>query len=161
MKYRKLRIAWSVVCGILCLLLIVLWVRSYWWIDHLQRISSTFVSDICPYDGKLVFNWSDDAENAKSAMERHGEGWHLWKRSVESWRGTSAPPLSKRLFHPFSLTLSPNQLVIPFWAVAILSSILGALPWMHKMKWRFSLRTLLIATTLVAVLLGAVIYAVR
>jgi hypothetical protein len=30
MKFRKLRIAWSVACGILCLLLIVLWVRSYW-----------------------------------------------------------------------------------------------------------------------------------
>jgi hypothetical protein len=29
MKYRKLRIAWSVAWGILCLLLIVLIVRSY------------------------------------------------------------------------------------------------------------------------------------
>ena len=29
MKYRKLRIAWSVVWGILCVLLIVLWVRGY------------------------------------------------------------------------------------------------------------------------------------
>jgi hypothetical protein len=29
MKYRKLRIAWSVACGILLLLLISLWVRSY------------------------------------------------------------------------------------------------------------------------------------
>ena len=27
---RKLRIAWSVGCGIVCLLLIVLWVRSHW-----------------------------------------------------------------------------------------------------------------------------------
>ena len=31
MRFRKLRIAWSVGCGILCVLLIVLWVRSYWW----------------------------------------------------------------------------------------------------------------------------------
>ena len=29
MKYCKLRIAFSAVCGIICLLLIVLWVRSY------------------------------------------------------------------------------------------------------------------------------------
>ena len=28
MSFRKLRIAWSVVCGIACLLLIVFWVRS-------------------------------------------------------------------------------------------------------------------------------------
>ena len=30
MRYRKLRIAWSVGWGIACVLLIVLWVRSYW-----------------------------------------------------------------------------------------------------------------------------------
>ena len=29
MRFRKLRIAWSVACGIACVLLIVLWVRSY------------------------------------------------------------------------------------------------------------------------------------
>jgi hypothetical protein len=28
-RFRKLRIAWSVGCSVLCLLLIVLWVRSY------------------------------------------------------------------------------------------------------------------------------------
>src|SRR6478736_9471608 len=33
MRFRKLRIAWSVGCGILCVLLIVLWVRSYRWCD--------------------------------------------------------------------------------------------------------------------------------
>jgi hypothetical protein len=33
MKYSKLRIAWAVVCGIVCVLLIALWVRSYWWWD--------------------------------------------------------------------------------------------------------------------------------
>ena len=33
MKYRKLRIAWSVVFGILCLLLVAWWVRGYWWHD--------------------------------------------------------------------------------------------------------------------------------
>jgi hypothetical protein len=39
MKYRKLRIAWSVGCGIVCLLLIALWVRSYWWSDELTLAS--------------------------------------------------------------------------------------------------------------------------
>jgi len=29
MKYRKLRIAWSVAWGVVCLLLVALWVRSY------------------------------------------------------------------------------------------------------------------------------------
>ena len=30
MRFRKLRIAWSVICSIACVLLIALWVRSYW-----------------------------------------------------------------------------------------------------------------------------------
>src|SRR5688572_16156142 len=30
---RKLRITFSVLCGIVCLMLIVLWLRSYWWWD--------------------------------------------------------------------------------------------------------------------------------
>ena len=34
MKYRKLRIAWSVGCGFACVLLIALWVRSYAWRDR-------------------------------------------------------------------------------------------------------------------------------
>ena len=37
MKFRKLRIAWSVGCGIACVLLAVLWVRSYWIADTLFR----------------------------------------------------------------------------------------------------------------------------
>src|SRR4051794_21664600 len=30
---RGLRITWTAICGIACILLIGLWVRSYWWIE--------------------------------------------------------------------------------------------------------------------------------
>src|ERR1043165_4216803 len=33
MRFRKLRITWSALCGIACVLLIALWVRSYWRVD--------------------------------------------------------------------------------------------------------------------------------
>jgi hypothetical protein len=33
-RFRKLRIAFSAVCGIACVLLIALWVRSYMWRDN-------------------------------------------------------------------------------------------------------------------------------
>ncbi len=39
-----------------------------------------------------------------------------------------------------------------------IAAALAALPWL---RWRFSLRTLLIATTLVAVVLGLIMWAVR
>src|SRR6478672_10879160 len=34
MRFRKLRIAFSATCLIACVLLIALWVRSYWWFDR-------------------------------------------------------------------------------------------------------------------------------
>jgi hypothetical protein len=54
-----------------------------------------------------------------------------------------------------------SLLFLPYWPVVLLAStlaVLGVLPWL---RWRFSLRTLLIATTLVALVLGAIVYAVR
>ena len=42
---------------------------------------------------------------------------------------------------------------LPCWFLVITLGTLSGLPWV---KWRFSLRTLLIATTLVAVVLGVV-----
>ena len=35
MKFRKLRVAWSVVWGIAAVLFVALWVRSYWRVDGL------------------------------------------------------------------------------------------------------------------------------
>src|SRR5215212_8964377 len=40
MRFRKLRIAWSVFWGLAAVLLIVLWVRSYWWWDELYTPTS-------------------------------------------------------------------------------------------------------------------------
>jgi hypothetical protein len=41
MRFRKLRIAWSFACGITCVLLIVLWVRSHFVLDWIGRGSPT------------------------------------------------------------------------------------------------------------------------
>lgn len=49
-------------------------------------------------------------------------------------------------------------IIIPHWFAAILLAAAGGLSWF---RFRFTLRTLLIATTLVAVVLGLVVYAVR
>jgi hypothetical protein len=44
-------------------------------------------------------------------------------------------------------------IVVPYWFVLVIVSGLAYLPWL---RWRFSLRTLLIAITLVAILLGLI-----
>ena len=56
---------------------------------------------------------------------------------------------------------TPAVLLIP--TAAIVAFVVpGVIVWrLHKNQWRVSLRTLLIATTLVAVVLGLIVYAAR
>jgi hypothetical protein len=121
MRFRKLRIAWSVGWGSACVLLVVLWVRSYAVIDKwLPDFSTTW--------GIAAF--SDSGEVSASVVHMDGGAVDIW------------------------------FIAIPYWLLFTLSAIAGPLP---LLRWsnRFTLRTLLIATTLVAVVLALVVYAVR
>ena len=60
MRFRKLRIAWSVGWGIACVLLIVLWVRSYWWVDMLSAShAETTCSRFDSRQGRVAFLRND------------------------------------------------------------------------------------------------------
>jgi hypothetical protein len=48
---------------------------------------------------------------------------------------------------------------VPHWFAVLLSMIFAVVPWLHWSK-NFSLRTLLIVTTLIAAVLGLIVYAV-
>jgi hypothetical protein len=50
---------------------------------------------------------------------------------------------------------------VPHWFLVAIFTTLAVLPWIRHLSRRFSLRTLLIATTLIAVVLGLVVYGVR
>src|SRR3954447_118615 len=53
MTFRKLRIAWSVFWGLACVLLVVLWVRSYWYHDSAcDHISGTQGLELYSLRGK-------------------------------------------------------------------------------------------------------------
>jgi hypothetical protein len=45
-----------------------------------------------------------------------------------------------------------------YWLPVLITAIFASVPWIHRLK-HFSLRTLLIATSLIAVVLGLVVYA--
>jgi hypothetical protein len=53
------------------------------------------------------------------------------------------------------LRFSGNTKVVPYWLLTVIVASFTAAPWIRS-RWTFSLRTLLIATTLIAVLLGLV-----
>src|SRR5262245_35046945 len=61
---RGLRIAWSVWWGTLCVLMIALWIRSFWcWDDAVLRLSSVAVHPISA-EGRIVI-WFQPAPVAK------------------------------------------------------------------------------------------------
>src|SRR5215213_3399771 len=49
-------------------------------------------------------------------------------------------------------------LVVTYWFLISAAICVGIAPWL---RWRFSLRTLLIATTLVAVVLGLIVWSIK
>src|SRR3954453_23187446 len=56
MRFRKMRIAWSVLVAIACVLLILLWVRSYRWHDGAFGHSASSRVYLFTWRGKI---WAD------------------------------------------------------------------------------------------------------
>ena len=137
---RYLRIVFSATCLIACVLLIVLWVRSYWWWDDftlnngVESLGSKggtvylFQSEI-PIHPSPSYGWwiHSSGEITKPQNALH------WQTPFRGVMGVSFP--------------------LPYWLPTVTFVMLAAVPWL---RWRFSLRTLLIATTLVAVVLGLI-----
>ena len=141
MKYRKLRIAFSAACGVFCLLLIALWVRSYWWIDEVY-IGRSYPA-VCGW-GDLYYK---PIMHFNNSYQLHVSEHDFGPIRIDStWNGDG--PLVFRI----------DGFALPIWTLLLPIAAIAILPWL---PWRFSLRTLLIATTLVAVVLGLIVYAVR
>jgi hypothetical protein len=154
MRFRRLRLAFSAVCGMLCLLLLVLCVRSYWRVDKLERQDW----QVCLFNGRLSaqlgLGWGDDNKELQ---------WTLSAPSEE------APVYYSDGVFGFSVR-PPYYYSMPIWFAALMAVVLAAAPWakqvasgiiqtIKNVPHRFSLRTLLIATSVVAVGLGLAVYA--
>jgi hypothetical protein len=148
---RLFRIAVSVVCGILCLLLIALWLRSYTWQDWVWGRNSRL---FCSYHGELSY----------VNLQRHF-GSQPRKRKAEPITADTKQlvwvAVDRLDIQRFGIRISTRKvhqvIGIRYWLSVAITATLAVLPWIHKLPWRFSLRTLLIATALVAVVLGLVV----
>lgn len=138
MRHRKLRIACSAVCGIVCVLLAMLWGRSFYRSDWLHRFDKNEVqTSVGSNRGMLIgsrLDWSLDPANhvaphgwelkSSRASESHEKRWLGWTNNDMLFRVAAS-----------------------HWLAILLFAALAAALWM---PWRFQLRTLLIATTLAA-----------
>jgi hypothetical protein len=150
MRYRKLRIAISATCGIAFMLLIVLWVRSYWWADSVAISGSGFVTSM---RGTVYVLGKFSIDNSPSlTFDFRSSPGNLI--SVSWFRIDPRPPSDNYLVR-YSVMPFGNYIPIPHWCLAVLAAGSSIVPWL---RWRFSLRALLIATALIAAVLGVVVY---
>ena len=147
MKHRKQRIAWSVAWGVLAVLLCVLWVRSYRWINQSQyKISNTWAFVLVSERGAAMIATMRTNSPIVSSFyteELRNEDQHLPKRS--QWGLLLSDP--------------KYEVRVPHWFLVLLSATLATGPWIRRLKWQFSLRGLLITTTMIALALGLIVWA--
>jgi hypothetical protein len=136
MRYRKLRIAWSVAWGVVAVLLLVLWVRTYQEIE----LARLFGHKLLVAKGEIQIDksWSTVAVPTGHWHTAPGDTVDtLWKaREVQVNRETGYS------FHCWSPTIALAGIAV--------------VPWL-----RFSLRTLLFATTLVGLVLWLIVWAAK
>jgi hypothetical protein len=146
-----LRIAVTALSLTACVLLVALWVRSQTWGDSLSVQLPWLFIKLESEDGRCAFVFSAEQD----ASQPSGISFHSWE-----------PRLSKqKIIFPF-FDLSPQfdvfWMAVDFWALLVphwFLVLLFAASAILCIKWsrRFSLSTLLIATTLVALGLGIIV----
>jgi hypothetical protein len=142
MLRRLLNIA-SIVCLVLCVALMGMWVRSYWLFDLVQTRTTPVGWQLADACGQIL-------------IERyHVTSNHSWE--FISFPASGSDPFREPTVLGFCLegSLSEWRMVIPYWFL-VLSS--GSLAMLLRMPWppRFTLRSLFIATTFLAVVLGMI-----
>jgi hypothetical protein len=155
MLRRLLNIA-SIVCLVMCLALMGLWVRSYYWYEGLGGLIFPNQSlDVQPLLGKLVV-----IQGPTESIRGKESSWYLFshkypvRQHPSGWR------------RPFYLKLFPdsraNLLFEPsYWFLVLTSGLLAII---FRLRWpprRFSLRTLFIAITFLAIVLGMIAWVGR
>jgi hypothetical protein len=159
MRFRKLRIACSVACALACVLLIASWVRSYW--VQYRLMYPTTGQAVIEVDSAAGIVWVQEYDVFP------GVKWNraLYQFKLDGQFLAVVNEVRQKTFLGFARfgtnsVISERTTVVPYWFLVLVSASLVYAPWLPWSS-RFGLRTLLIATTLVAVILGAIVYAVR
>ena len=139
--WRYLRIAFSATCLIVAVLLCVLWVRSYWNLDVWVQNNST--STIVRSDAGLI----TVSRMSGRPLPGHDACVHIVDTASVGM-----------IFWQFDWSWQPDIFLVrtPIWVPALAGAMLAGIPWMRWSK-QFSIRTMLIVTALVALVLGMVV----
>jgi hypothetical protein len=149
---KYLRIAVTALSLTACVMLIALWVRSYSYRDVIDRVRPPRYRVVESHRGRIEFSDMDIATNLGNGWPAVAQNWTLKTYTTEYNVPRQRTVTLRPSFHRSPLR---QIIVVPHWLPASLAAIFVVAPWI---PWspHFSLRTLLIATTLVAVALAIV-----
>ena len=151
---KYLRIAVTALSLAACVLLVAVWVRSYWWENSVCVIRPN-AYDLCltTFLGELYFDLIKEPFGEPSGRGTTNE-WSFNNSNIrQKWGPDNFN--DREIMQGFSYHNDNEDLVVtvPLWSLILLVAGIAVVPWLAWSR-RFSLRTLLIATTLIAVGLG-------
>jgi hypothetical protein len=154
---RYLRLLWSLVFCILFLLTVRLWARSYQIADYVRGPISAD-SEYCVWSikGQLAFARLE-YDNRSSRYERDTSSGSYPTKRVAFGNPLGRNSLGLRTV---KTVLGEPAVVIPFWTPFLFLFSMILVVWVRPAR-SFSLSTLMIAMTVAAGVLGAVVSAVR
>ena len=116
------------------------WVRSYLWNDGISGTNGSAFTRILTVQGNIYLQ--------RLAPNRGGPiPWKSFHKPIT--RNTRLPDAQ------FLVLADGWEIAVPFWLPTVVIAALSVGPWL---RWKLSLRTLLIVTTLVAVVLGVIVW---
>jgi hypothetical protein len=142
MKIRTAQTAVSVVCLLTCALIVALWVRSIWVEDALRWIGS----------GKITLISREGVVTLSSSNAIRFSGTPRWE-----WESTPVGDLMPDALRGWHFRFDRNGMFVrfPLWLPVTIFMLSAAAPWI---RWSFSLRTMMIASAAIALMLGLALY---
>jgi hypothetical protein len=146
-----LQYAASAICLLILIAAVSFWIRSYWFADSVNcRYSNTGEFTLFSMNGSFSVGHQDARYLGRT------RGWH--------WDVVQLGELTKRelTYKQLSASLAGfgwksqrlykrNELHVRYWVPIFLTAIVAVIPWMRR---RYSIRTLLVATALISLMVG-------
>lgn len=153
------RIAASVFFSILTMAVCVLWVRSYWQCDQLHGAYPPVVFSAASADGTCGITVFQPPASVGAKWDFQTD-WSAPSGELPLLLRANNDLMPRRFGAGGVFASNGGKVVVPYWMAALLSAFASTIP-MIAVSHRFCLRTQLIATTLVAVVLGVAVWAIR
>jgi hypothetical protein len=160
---KYLRIAMTALSLTACVLFVALWVRSYWYQDTvncpLERLPVDASGRMTRSRKMLILNsYQGRLSLYVGTRDFSSTGWFPSEWDVDTTPVNKLMrPLQAEPYWSHGSNHVGRWFLFPHWLPVVVAGTLAALIVVGTPR-RFSLRTLLIATTLVAILLGPVVY---